>query len=157
MIRFTLCLKFTILIFGFLFRSDTYNNEESIAVDRWMILLQVAKELSDQWNLTRIGEDPAVDVWMADVSHLFLKFSVKVNVMNNVNFPERDLLFYIYASLVAFLELITFYRNFLFKLLQFNLKFYLNFPIVVTIIYHHFNYSIRIWNWSQILLYTCTI
>ena len=69
--------------------------------------LQAVKELSDQWNLTRIGEDPAVDVWMADVSHLFLKFSVKVNVMNNVNFPERDLLFYIYASLVAFLEWIT--------------------------------------------------
>ncbi|KAK4584350.1 hypothetical protein RGQ29_022183 [Quercus rubra] len=28
--------------------------------------LQAAKELSDQWNLMRIGEDPAVDVWMAD-------------------------------------------------------------------------------------------
>ena len=27
--------------------------------------------------------------------------------MNNVNFPGRDLLFYIYASLVAFLEWIT--------------------------------------------------
>ena len=27
--------------------------------------------------------------------------------MNNVNFPERDLLFYIYASLVAFFEWIT--------------------------------------------------
>ena len=64
--------------------------------------MQAAKELSDQWNLTRIGEDPAVDVWMAVTT--FLKFSVKVKVMNNVNFPERDLLFYIYASLVAFLE-----------------------------------------------------
>ena len=38
---------------------------------------------------------------------MFLKFSVKINVMNNVNFPERDLLFYICASLVAFLEWIT--------------------------------------------------
>ena len=38
---------------------------------------------------------------------MFLKFSVKVNIMNNVNFSERDLLFYIYASLVAFLEWIT--------------------------------------------------
>ena len=55
--------------------------------------MQAAKELSDQWNLTRIGEDPAVDVWMAVTT--FLKFSVKVKVMNNVNFPERDLLFYI--------------------------------------------------------------
>ena len=72
--------------------------------DRWYFL-QAAKELSDQWNLTRIGEDPAVDVWMAVTT--FLKFSVKVKVMNNVNFPERDLLFYIYASLVAFLEWIT--------------------------------------------------
>ena len=55
--------------------------------------MQAAKELSDQWNLTRIGEDPAVDVWMAATT--FLKFSVKVKVMNNVNFPEKDLLFYI--------------------------------------------------------------
>ena len=39
---------------------------------------------------------------------MFLKFSVKVKVMNNVNFPERDLLFYIYASLVVFLEWITY-------------------------------------------------
>ena len=38
---------------------------------------------------------------------MFLKFSVKVKVMNNVNFSKRDLLFYIYASLVAFLEWIT--------------------------------------------------
>ena len=38
---------------------------------------------------------------------MFLKFLVKVKVMNNVNFPERDLLFYIYTSLVAFLEWIT--------------------------------------------------
>jgi len=35
--------------------------------------LQAAKELSDQWNLTRIGEDPVVDVWMADVSHYVFK------------------------------------------------------------------------------------
>ena len=69
--------------------------------------MQAAKELSDQWNLMQIGEDPTVDVWMADVSHYVFKFLVKVNVMNNVNFPERDLLFYIYASLVAFLEWIT--------------------------------------------------
>ena len=35
--------------------------------------MQAAKELSDQWNLTRIGEDPAVDVWMADVSYYVFK------------------------------------------------------------------------------------
>ena len=38
---------------------------------------------------------------------MFLKFPMKVKVLNNVNFPGRDLLFYIYASLVAFLEWIT--------------------------------------------------
>ena len=35
--------------------------------------LQAVKELSDQWNLMRIGEDPAVNVWMADVSHYVFK------------------------------------------------------------------------------------
>ena len=35
--------------------------------------MQAAKELSDQWNLTRIGEDLAVDVWKADVSHYVFK------------------------------------------------------------------------------------
>ena len=73
--------------------------------------LHAAKELSDQWNLMRIGEDSTVDVWKADVSHYVFKISnelvLKVKVINNVNFPERDLLFYIYASLVAFLEWIT--------------------------------------------------
>jgi hypothetical protein len=37
--------------------------------------LQAAKELSDKWKLMRIGEDPAVDVWMADVSHYLCKVS----------------------------------------------------------------------------------
>ena len=44
---------------------------------------------------------------MADVSHYVLKCLVKVKAINNVNFPKRDLLFYSYASLVAFLEWIT--------------------------------------------------
>ena len=35
--------------------------------------MQAAKELSDQWNLTRIREDLAIDVWMADVSHYVFK------------------------------------------------------------------------------------
>ena len=59
----------------------------------------------------QIGKDPVVHVWMADVSHCIFKISnelvLTVKVMNNVNFLERDLLFYIYASLVAFLEWIT--------------------------------------------------
>ena len=39
--------------------------------------MQAAKELSDQWNLTRIGEDPTVDVRMADVSHYVFKIFSK--------------------------------------------------------------------------------
>ena len=35
--------------------------------------MQAAKELSDQWNLMRIEEDLAIDVWMADVSHDIFK------------------------------------------------------------------------------------
>lgn len=30
--------------------------------------LQATQELSDQWTLMRMGEDPTVDIWMADVS-----------------------------------------------------------------------------------------
>lgn len=30
--------------------------------------LQAMQQLSDDWKLMRMGEDPAVDVWMADVS-----------------------------------------------------------------------------------------
>ena len=40
--------------------------------DGWYFL-QAVKELSDQWNLTLIGEDPTIDVWMADVSHYVFK------------------------------------------------------------------------------------
>ena len=73
--------------------------------------LQAAKELSDQWNLMRTGEDPVVDVCKADVSHyvfkIFNELVLKVKVKNNVNFLEIDLLFYIYASLVTILEGIT--------------------------------------------------
>lgn len=35
--------------------------------------LQATQELSDQWTLMRLGEDPAVDIWMADVSFRFYK------------------------------------------------------------------------------------
>ena len=37
--------------------------------------LQASKELSDQWDLMRIEEDLAIDVWMADVSHYVFKIS----------------------------------------------------------------------------------
>lgn len=29
--------------------------------------LQAEQQLSDQWKLMRLAEDPAVDIWMADV------------------------------------------------------------------------------------------
>ena len=85
---------------------------------------------------------------------IFLKCSVKVKVMNNVNFPKRDLLFYIYASLVAFLEWITppylsigiFYldcynliRNFIWIFLLLLLS-YIIIPIV------HSNFTIHVYN-----------
>nr|GMD49949.1 probable Xaa-Pro aminopeptidase P [Ipomoea batatas]GMD55440.1 probable Xaa-Pro aminopeptidase P [Ipomoea batatas] len=37
--------------------------------------LQAAQQLSNQWKLMRMGEDPAVDIWMADVSFLLLLFT----------------------------------------------------------------------------------
>lgn len=38
--------------------------------------LQAIQQLSDQWKLMRIGEDPPVDLWMADVcDHLFEGFT----------------------------------------------------------------------------------
>lgn len=38
--------------------------------------LQAEHQLSNQWKLMRIGEDPAVDVWMADVRCLCVLESV---------------------------------------------------------------------------------
>lgn len=40
--------------------------------------LQATKELSDQWKLMRIGEDPSVDSWMADVSLHLLSISFRI-------------------------------------------------------------------------------
>lgn len=40
--------------------------------------LQATKELSDQWKLMRIGEDPSVDSWMADVSRHLLSISFRI-------------------------------------------------------------------------------
>ena len=126
--------------------------------DGWYFL-QTAKELSDQWNLTRIGEDSAVDVRMADVSHYVFKiFSEGKGYEQCKFFGERFIILYLrkFGRLLGVdHSTLSFYWIFLFRLLQFNLKFYLNFPIVITIIYYHSNCSIRIWNWSPILLYTC--
>lgn len=41
----------------------------------WMdgrYFFQAGQELSAEWKLMRIGEDPAVDIWMADVSVLLV-------------------------------------------------------------------------------------
>ena len=35
--------------------------------------MQATKELSDQWNLMRIGEDSTINVWIANVSHYVFK------------------------------------------------------------------------------------
>ena len=34
---------------------------------------RLQRSLGDQWNLMQIGEDPTVDVWIADVSHYVFK------------------------------------------------------------------------------------
>ena len=107
MIRCTLCLKFTILIFGFCSGLALITMKKALLWTNGWYFLQATKELSDQWNLTRIGEDPAVDVWMADVSHYVFKIFSKNKGYEQCKFPKRDLLFYNYASLVAFLEWIT--------------------------------------------------
>lgn len=36
--------------------------------------LQATQQLSDQWKLMKIGEDPTVENWIADVSHLYYSF-----------------------------------------------------------------------------------
>ena len=59
--------------------------------------MQIAKELSDQWNLTQIGEDPAVDVWMADVSHyVFKMFSEGKGYEQCKFFGERFIILYLH-------------------------------------------------------------
>ena len=73
----------------------------------------------------RIGEDPVVDVWMADVNHYVFKIFSEGKCYEQCKFSgdrfiilylrkfgrllgvDIDLLFYIYASLVAFLEWTT--------------------------------------------------
>ena len=58
--------------------------------------MQAAKELSDQWNLTRIREDPAVDVWMADVSNYVFKiFSEGKGYEHCKFFGERFIILYL--------------------------------------------------------------
>ena len=58
--------------------------------------LQAAKELSDQWNLTRIGEDPTVDVWMTDVSHYVFKIFSKGKCYEQCKFfRERFIILYL--------------------------------------------------------------
>ena len=101
--------------------------------------MQVAKKLSDQWNFTRIGEDLAVDVWMADVSHYVFKILSEGKCYEQRKFSEERFIILYLRKFGCLLRVdhstLSFYWNFLFRLLQFNPKFYLNFPIVVTIIY----------------------
>ena len=97
--------------------------------------MQAAKELSDQWNLTRIGEDLAVDVWMTDVSHyVFKMFSKGKGYEQCKFFGERFIILYLrkFGRLLGMdHSTLSFYWNFLFRLLQFNSKFYLNFLLLL--------------------------
>ena len=100
--------------------------------------MQAAKELSDQWNLTRIGEDPTVDVWMADVSHYVFKIFSEGKGYEQCKFSEERFIILYLCKFGRFLGVdhftLSFYWIFLFRLLQFNPKFYLTFPIVC---YYH--------------------
>ena len=58
--------------------------------------MQAAKKLSDQWNLTRIGEDPAID-WMADVSHYIFKIFSEGKGYEQCKFSrERFIILYLH-------------------------------------------------------------
>ena len=58
--------------------------------------MQAAKELSDQWNLTRIGEDPSLDVWMADISHYVFKIFSESKDYEQCKFSgERFIILYL--------------------------------------------------------------
>ena len=58
--------------------------------------MQAAKELSGQWNLTRIREDLAVD-WMADVSYYIFKiFSEGKNYEQCKFSEERFIILYLH-------------------------------------------------------------
>ena len=98
----------------------------------------------------RIGEDLAVDVWMADVSHYVFKiFNEGKSYEQCKFFEERFIILYLrlFGRLLGVdHSTLSFYWNFLFRLLEFNSKFYLNFPIVVTIIYYHSNFTIHVYN-----------
>ena len=87
----------------------------------------------------RIGENPAVDVWMADVSHYVFKMFSEGKDYEQWKFSgERFIILYLckFGRLLGVdHSTLSFYWNFWFRLLKFNPKFYLNFPIVVTIIY----------------------
>lgn len=50
--------------------------------------LQATEELSDQWKLMRGGEDPSVDIWMADVSPLWNLSYIYVSVFSTYTYRD---------------------------------------------------------------------
>ena len=83
--------------------------------------LHAAKELSDQWNLMRIGEDSTVDVWKADVSHYVFKIFSEGKSYEQCKFSgEKFIILYLrkFGRLLGVDHFtLSFYWNFLFKLL----------------------------------------
>ena len=83
--------------------------------------MQVAKELSDQWNLMRIGEDPTVNVWMADMSHyVFKMFNEGKGYEQCKFFKERFIILYLRKfghTLGVDHSTLSFYWNILFRML----------------------------------------
>jgi len=57
------------LFFIFLWHSGLalITKDEALLWTDGRYFLQAEQQLSDQWKLMRLAEDPAVDIWMADV------------------------------------------------------------------------------------------
>ena len=85
----------------------------------------------------RIGEDLAVDVWMADVSHYVFKiFNEGKSYEQCKFFEERFIILYLrkFGCLLGVnYSTLSFYWIFLFRLLQFNPKFYCYFIVIYSL------------------------
>lgn len=62
---------FSFLFFIFLLKWHSglalITKDEALLWTDGRYFLQAEQQLSDQWKLMRLAEDPAVDIWMADV------------------------------------------------------------------------------------------
>lgn len=76
--QFLLFLSFWFFLFNLFSGLALITKKEALLWTDGRYFLQATQELSDQWKLMRIGEDPAVDIWMADVSFDLLQKCFKI-------------------------------------------------------------------------------